>query len=640
MALFPLKLPTGMARPGTKYDAKGRWYDGTLVRWYEGVMQPIGGWQILNRTAAVDVNAAISDDGGVFTDETTDANDAGVDDVVLIPASPAANDAFYVGYDLRFTELDFVIGTVATDGAVTWEYWDGSAWTALSGVVDDTVGFTVSPGTAAWDLPSDWAQTTVNSQGPFYYVRARVTTVGTSTATGDTVDIGSGPVDVDEAPRGAITWRTNSAVGKLAFGTATKLYAFGSGALHDITPAGFTTGGADATVSSGNYGQGAYGVGPYGVGDEAQVTVVEANTWQLDNYGEDLVACAFSDGGIYLHDTTTSSGLAAAVSGAPTDCKGVVVTPERFLVALAASGDRRQIMWADVDTHTDWTATPSNQAGDHILPGKGEIMAGRRGRDETLIWTDVDLFAMRYIGGEFIYTFPQVGSNCGVISRLAMQVVDGQAIWMGKRGFFQYNGFVSPVDSTVGDYVFNDINRVQASKIWCDARTAYGEVTWYYPSAASNECDKYVTFNYRENIWYFGELERTAGADQGAFATPMACDAGGVFYQHDTGTDYDDPSGTALVPFAESGPIEIGVGDNVVIVNRIIPDENTLGDLDLSIFTALYPTATETESGPFTAAEPTDVRVMGRQIRLKAVQNQAGWRFGTPRLEVTPGGKR
>ena len=639
MTLFPLKLPPGMSRHGTVYDAKGRWFTGNLVRWYEGVMQPVGGWQTLNRTTAVDVNAAISDDGGVFTDETADANDAGASDVVLVPATPATNDAFYIGFDLRFTEVDFVASTLATDGAVTWEYWDGDSWEALSGVVDDTVGFTVSPGTVAFTLPSDWAKNTVNSQGPFYYVRARVTTAGTSTALGDTVDIGTGPVDIDEPPRGAVAWRTNGATSRMAFGTATKLWIFGEGSLDDRTPAGFTTGGVDAVSTSGNYGAGAYGVGPYGTGDDAQSSVTEANTWQLDNHGEDLLACAFSDGKIYVHDTS-AGGVAAVLSGAPTDCKGVVVTPERFVVALASSGNRRQVSWADVDDRTDWTATPSNQAGDLILPGKGEILAGRRSRVETLIWTDVDLFAMRYIAGEFVYRIPQVGSNCGAISRHAMQVMDGQAIWMGHRGFFVYNGFVDDLPSEVGDFVFNDINSVQVSKIWCDARAAYGEVTWYYPSASSTECDKYVTYNYRAGIWYFGDLERTAGADRGAFGTSITADAGGVFYQHETGVSYPDPAGVALLPNAESGPIEIGAGDQVMNIHDLVLDENTLGDLDISIFTALYPLATETENGPFTAANPTSVRLQARQVRLKVVQSGTGWRLGTLRLDVTPGGRR
>jgi hypothetical protein len=272
MPFVPLKLPSGIFRPGTQYDARGRWYDSNLVRWADNAMQAIGGWRPMERTTDVAVSAAISDDGGVFTDETTDANDAGQNDIVLIPASPAVNDAFYVGYSFRFTEILLRIDTQnATDGAVTWEYYNGSAWAALSNVNDNTNSFKnpSSSSFVVFDLPWDWAKTTVNGQGPFYYVRARVTTPGTTTAIGTQVWIGNGPVDVDEPVRGMLAWRANSQAAHLAIGTPTKSYVLTGGVLTDATVSGFTTGGGDAAQTSGNYNNGVYGAGPYGTGDPA-----------------------------------------------------------------------------------------------------------------------------------------------------------------------------------------------------------------------------------------------------------------------------------------------------------------------------------------------------------------------------------
>ena len=502
MALFPLKLPPGFSRPGTKYDAKGRWFTGTLVRWFEGVMQAVGGWQAIQES----------------------------------------------GSDLNLTGV----------------------------------------------------------------------------------------------PRGAHAWRDNSDEPVLALGTESTLYVWLSGALTAVTPAGFTSGGADAIQTSGVYGNGNYGDGPYGTGGSAATTIVEANTWQMDNHGEDLIAVSFADKKIY---TQNGSSQAVVLANAPTDVRGVVVTPENFVVALGDSpldtGNRRVVSWPDVDDRTDWTAAPDNQAGELPLPGKGELLAGRAARQETLLWTTVDLFAMRYIGGQFVYQIPKVGSECGAVSRRSMMVLGSQAVWMGHKSFFIYNGFVDDLPSTVGDFVFNNINRIQVSKIWAELRSAFGEVTWYYPSASSTECDKYVTFNYREGIWYFGDLERTAGADQGAVSAPVATDAGGAVYEHEiSGGTYLNPASVALVPFAETGPIEIGNGDQVMLIQEYIPDENTLGDLDMTIFTALYPTATETESSTFTAANPTSVRLLGRQVRFKVQQKNAGWRLGTLRLEVEPSGQR
>jgi len=645
----PLRIPPGIARPGTVYDTRGRWYDASLVRWHEGAMGPVGGWQPAERNDDVAVTAAISDDGGVMTDETADANDADTNDVVLVPASPASNDAFYIGYGFRFNEITINVSTAASDGGVTWEYYDGSAWVALSGVVDNTDNFQNAADdlTVVWDLPWDWEATTVNTQGPYYYVRARVTTVGTSTALGKQCFIGDGPLEVDEVIRGMLAWKANDQIPHLAFGTPTYLYVYNSGTLRDITPDSFTTGGGDATLSTGNYGDGAYGSGAYGVGNPALQTIVETQVWQLDSYGEDLVAQAYSDGKLYTWDKS-DAGIAEQIENSPIGCRGVVVTPERFIVALGpsgdlpvgASGDRRELVWSDQQNMTLWDPADTNQAGSFVLPGPGELMAGRRSRAETLIWTDVDLFAMRYVGGTLVYSFQQVGSQCGAISRMSMVVVDSKAFWMSHSKFFMYDGFVTEIPNDVADYVFNDINRTQSSKAVAVSLAEKNTVRWYYCSGGSVENDRYVEFNWEEQYWNIGALQRTAGVDRNAFDYPMASDASGVVYDQERGSEYLDQSGSALTPYAESGPIEIAEGDNVMHIVGLIPDEKTLGDVQMKLYTSFYPTADETLSAAFTAREPTNVRLTARQVRMRLDQQTVNWRFGTPRLQIEQGGRR
>jgi hypothetical protein len=633
--LTPLKLPPGVARRGTTYESRGRYFNTQLVRWHEGVMKAFDGWSVLQRTSSVDVSAAISDDGGVFTNETTDANDVGADDVVLIPVTPAINDAFYVGYAFRFSELSITIGTTnMANNEVVWEYHNGTAWTALTNVSDNTHGFQVTGvSTVTWNLPVDWAKATVNSQGPFYYVRARSTLAGTGSSLGTQIQVGRGPVDLDEPIRGLFAWKANDSTPHLFLGTPTKAYVYAAGVLTDITPVGFTVGGAHAVLTSGNYGAGGYGSGAYGTGDLAQSNVTEANTWQVDNFGEDLVFNAYSDGKIYYWDKSVG-GVATVITNAPTSCKGVVVTPDRFIMALGASGEGRKVAWPDRENTTVWTTSVANEAGNFTLPGKGHCVAAMRGNKETLIWTDVDLFAARPTNNALIFGFPKVGSNCAPISRRAMMVFDGQAAWMGKRSFYVYDGFARPVSSDVSDYVFNDMNLIQVSKIHCEHRADYGEVIWYYPSGASNECDRYVAYNYRGNFWFIGELERTAAADRDAFANPLAADAGGVVYLMEEGSSYMDPNGDELTPFAETGPLEIAEGGVVAELLDLYPDENTLGGLQLTVFAAQYPTAVEEEYGPFTLANPTSIRVSGRQLRFRWEQLTPNWRLGTPRLLV------
>ena len=439
-------------------------------------------------------------------------------------------------------------------------------------------------------------------------------------------------------PRGLLAWRANDNVSRVAVATTTKLYVYAQGVLTDITPTtptALTTGNANATYSVGNYGAGAYGAGVYGVGDPTQGTLTEPMTWQLDNFGEDLVACATADGKLWYWDRS-AGGEAAVLSGAPTSCVGVVVTPERFIVALGAGGDGRTIQWASQETTTTWTAATTNSAGDLILDGRGNIMCGRRARSETLIWTESDLWAMQYIGGTLVYRATKVGAECGPVSRLCCIVLGGAtAFWMGARGFFMYDGFTKPLPCEVQDYVFSDFNVSQRHKVTVTSRARFGEVIWYYPSASSTEIDRYVTYNYREGHWCFGQLSRTADVDRVPFDYPIAITAAGLMYEHENGWSHGGDT-----PYLESGPYELGDGTVVQQVLKIIPDETTLGDVSATVYAALYPTATES-SQAVTLANPTDVRLTGRQIRLKLTEASAGdWRVGDMRVESTPAGRR
>lgn len=646
MQYAPLDFPPGVSRPGTVYKAKGRFYETQLVRWFDGVLQAVGGWSPLLRTAPTDVAAAISDDGGTFVNETADANNATVGDVVLTPAVPVVNDAFYVGFRFRFQELDLVVSTAGVGGTLAWEYWNGAAWAALPGLDDTTSGFTAAAGayTVSWALPTNWAKNTVNLQGPFYYIRARVATAGTSGAVGTSADIGTGPVALDAPVRGVHAWQTNAGGPRVALGTHEALFLVGQGTLDDITPTGFVGGNADAVQASAAYNFGAYGVGLYGVGDDAQDVLTPAHIWQMDNYGEDLVAVSPTDRRIHYYDSG-AGGIAAPLTGAP-NARGVVVTPEGFIVALGAApiGDSvtnpRLIRWADQDNINDWAPSASTTAGDHTLRTTGEIVAGARGRGETLIWTTTGFHSLQYIGGSFVYTARELDMNCGLIAPRAYAVAGGRAVWMGHRGFFFYDGVVQPIPTEVSDYVFDSLNRTQVSKVHAEVRSAFNEVWFYYPSGGATECDRYVVYNYKDGFMYIGDLARTSGVDQGVFPNPISAAPDGFVYQHEAGTAYLNADGSSMNPYAETGPIEVGAGDQILEATAMIPDENTLGAVEITLFASMYPSEAEVEHGPFTPRNPTDVRVSARQVRVRIDQVAPGWRFGTLRLGAIAGGGR
>ncbi len=497
--LFPLKFPPGFFRNGTTYMTKGRWFNGTLVRWFEGALQPIGGWQ-------------------------------------------------------RLTDIDDVA------------------------------------------------------------------------------------ISMDQPTRGILGWKTDAGIAQVAFGSFCKAWALSLGVLTEITPSGITCGQEHAVVIDGGaYGEGLYGAGPYGgVVSDVKNQTIEAGSWSFDNFGEILVGNPWPDNGIYDWDLNIVNDF-ELVANAPS-ANAIVVTPERFLVALGARGDRRLVEWSDQDDRTVWGATATNQAGDFPMPGAGDILAGRRGRNETLIWTESDLWSMGFIGGELVYSFKQVGTNCGAMSRRSMASLQSRYYWMGRKSFFVYDGFVKELPSEVGDFVFNDINNVQRSKIAALALAETGEVWWFYPSANSIENDRYVIYNVNQRIWYYGIMPRTDGIDRGPLQHPICTKPVSGTSQpmeHEKSDNYD-----GLVPFAETGPIEIGNGDQVMTVLGLIPDEKTLGDVSGTLTFKDHPTDGGAEVVLPTLSAQTDIRATGRSVRLKVTQVRPGWRVGHFRLDVASGGRR
>jgi len=276
------------------------------------------------------------------------------------------------------------------------------------------------------------------------------------------------------------------------------------------------------------------------------------------------------------------------------------------------------------------------QFWDFEINSLGSIKCGKRVRGVNLIFTDVDVHAASYIGLPYVYSFEKAGSGCGVISSQAVAAIDTAAIWMSKSGFWIYDGYVRPLPSDVGDYIFQNINYNQSSKVYAVHNSKYGEIIWFYPSSASNENDSYVTYNYRERHWAIGTLSRTAGTDRGVFTYPLMISSDGYIYEHEVGYAYDGAS-----PFVESGPYQIGNGDNIMSVRQVIPDEQTLGEVVISFKTRMYPTSTETTFGPYPAAQPTDVRFAARQVKVRytgAVLED--WRVGVNRFDVVAMGKR
>lgn len=505
MALISLTIPPGVYHNGTEYQAKGRWYDANLVRWFEGTMRPIGGWAVKK--------------GGI----------------------PKV--------DLQVTGM----------------------------------------------------------------------------------------------ARGAHSWRSTSNEPHYAIGTHTNLYVGTIGsALNDITPTlspALATGRANSTTNIG-YGSSVYGGEAYGVARQPSGSVQDATTWSLDNFGQILVAVQSDDGRI-LTWTPGSAGDAVLITPTggtvPTGNQGIVVTQERFLLALGADGLQNRVAWCDQEDLTYWDYTDiEKQAGYFDLQTPGRLQLGVPVRGQTLLLTSTDAHLAAYIGPPLVYSFDRIGSGCGVVSKNAAAVVDDQCIWMSNNGFWLYNGYVKPLPCEVSDYVFSNINTSQIAKVYAVTNTEFYEIWWFYPSGSSVENDSYVVWNYRENHWSVGQIARTAAIDTGVVPFPMYVGADRYLYDHEFGWQY-----SGAHPYAKSGPVEIGDGEQIMMVRQIVPDESNLGDVQMRFASRFYPTSAEYTYGPYSLTNPTSVRFTGRQASfLIEGVSPSDWRVGVNRADAVPGGRR
>lgn len=436
--------------------------------------------------------------------------------------------------------------------------------------------------------------------------------------------------------RGMHSWEANNGTAYVAGGSHTELKVMtGSNTVSDVAPSNLANGRSNAQVETG-YGFGFYGTGYYGQPRPDYGNYSEATTWSLDNWGEYLVGCDSSDGRLLEWQLNVNSD-AAAISNAPVANSSLIVTEERFIFALGSGGNPRKISWCDRENNTLWTAAASNEAGDIELQTSGQIMMAIRTKGQTLILTDVDAHTARYQGPPYVYAFERVGTSCGAISRRCAADVDAGVFWMGQRGFYTFNGnSVQEIPCEVHDYVFGDMNPAQQSKIWAFSNGQYGEIWWFYPSTSSLEIDRYVAFDYKEQHWLIGNLDRTSGVQRGVFKYPFMTNTDVDLIEHEVGFNMDGADA-----FAETGPISAGAGDNIVSVTKVIPDEITQGDVKLTFKSRLYPQGAERTFGPFDPTNPTSVRFTGRQFSMRIDGDVlAAWRLGTMRIEVKPMGKR
>jgi len=414
----------------------------------------------------------------------------------------------------------------------------------------------------------------------------------------------------------------------------------------------------------------------FGWGMPAESTVSGANltNWTHDNFGEDLLINV-KNGGIYYWDRTSGTSSRAVelktLSGstlAPTIAKQIMVSDQdRHVIAFGCDGegsigtqDPLLIRFGSQESLTAWQTLATNTAGSLRISTGSEIVVAVQTKQQILVFTDVSLHGMQFLGPPFTFGLNEISRNITIASPNAAVAVNDFVFWMGSKEFYVYGGTVQRLPCTVLDYVFGDFNRDQIGKVTAGHNSSYGEVWWFYPSKSSATNDRYVIYNYQEKVWYFGNLTRTAWVDRGINQYPIAAHSDNKLYYHEFGQDdgSTNPS-SAISANIESSQIDIGDGEKFSFIRRMIPDvtfrdsENNSPQVNMVVKTRNFPGVTfnETNSNTVSQSVSTPVEIFTEQVHLRArgrsfafrvESSQKGimWRLGTPRLDIRQDGRR
>ena len=705
MPFTKLQFRPGVNRETTSYSNEGGWFDCDKVRFRFGFPEKIGGWEATSSTNFLGTCRALHPwvalDGsrylGVGTHLKYYINEGGgYSDITPIRLTTAAGD---VTFSAAANTLNGDVA--AADTSVTLTSSTGFPETGVIKINSEVIRYAqVSgnvleglergyDGTDAADHTSGDAVTcatiTVSDTAHGAEDNDFVTFSGAVTL-GDqiTADILnqeyqiSHIVDVDTYLVEAREVATVNNITTTAGYTPTYVFATtsdsGSGGASIVGTYQINTG-LDTTVIGTGWGAGTWGRGTWGSGASLATAGTTLRIWSHDNFGEDLIINV-RDEGIYYWDksngTTTRavelSQLAGADSTTPTIAKKILISDrDRHVIAFGCdpendigTQDPLLIRFSDQENPLVWAAQATNTAGDLRLGSGSEIVNALETRQQILVFTDVSLHAMQYLGPPFTFGINLVSENITIAGPLAAVAVEDQVFWMGAEEFYVYGGTVQRLPCTVRDYVFSDFNEGQIDKVTAATNTAYSEVWWFYPSANSAENDRYVVYNYQQQIWYYGTMSRTCWLDRGVDSYPIAAAPDHTLYFQEFGLDdgsTNPPS--AITSYIESSQMDIGEGDNFAFVRRIVPDltfrdsTNETPGASMTVKMRNFPgdnyTNSTAASVEKTASVPVEqftdqvhLRLRGRSFAFRVETTDTGiaWRLGSPRLDIRPDGRR
>ena len=415
-----------------------------------------------------------------------------------------------------------------------------------------------------------------------------------------------------------------------------------------------------AAVGTG-FGIGGFGSGGFGSGavpSSQTGTPITATDWTTDNWGSILLACP-ANGGIYQWAPDEGLQNAGLVSGAPIFNSGIFVAmPQQILVAYGSVSTAQQqdpltVRWSDILDFTNWTVSTTTQAGSFRIPTGSMIVGALQGPQVALIWTDLAVWAMQYIGFPLVFGFNQLSSGCGLIGPHAAAVMRGGVYWMGNSSFFVLSGGgVQNIPCSVWDVVFQNLDTANQTKCVAGPNSTFDEIWFFFPSitGGTGECDTYVKYNTDENgAWDYGTLPRSAWIDQSVLGQPIATTPSGIVYQHEVSPDAD---GQPLVWFFQTGYFAITEGQDLAFMDWFFPDMKfgtysgpQSATVLMTIFATGYPNQAPKVYGPFTlnaGVKFINLRLRNRLISVKFEGSDLGTfaRLGNCRYRLAKDGRR
>ena len=422
--------------------------------------------------------------------------------------------------------------------------------------------------------------------------------------------------------------------------------------------------GVNPLPAGSGYGSKAYGIGAYGSGvvpASSSGTPITTTDWTLDNWGSVLLSCPLN-GPIYEWSPTAGQPISMVIPQAPSVNSGMFVAmPQRQVVAWGSTFNGIQdpllVRWSDVDDYAQWIALITNQAGSYRIPKGSKIVQGLQAGQQGLIWTDLGLWAMQYVGPPYVYQFNELGTGCGLVGRKAAANMAGVVYWMGQSQFYKLSGNgIEPIRCPVWDVVFQDLDMSNLDRIRIAPNSRFGEIAWHFPTKGnSGENDGYVKYNFVLDQWDYGfnsaanpYVARTAWINESVLGPPIGAASNNYIYQHETSTDAD---GQPMDSYFQTGYFVLSEADVKMFIDQVWPDMKwgyyggTQGaNILLTFYVNDYAGQTPTAYGPFTLTQATTYvtpRFRGRLVSIRIESNDIGsfWRLGCMRYRLQADGK-